>query len=419
MKNILLTFLMCMAAAFTLRAQTPCTGLPVVTITASNTAPCDGEEITLTASGASTYMWNNNVTNGVAFTPSASETYRVLSTDTAGCVDTSTVAIQVLELPNVSANSSSLSICLGDSIELTASGADSYNWIEPSIVNGSFYQPTETGANIFNVEGTGSNGCLNTSQVIVVVKAVPDAPSLSTPRIETCVNVAFEEQIEVTSTTGRPIWYRDAALQEEYSAEPLLTIPNNTVGVQTYYASTFDGGCYSETSMATVEVYARPIISAGADIRLNAAENGALKGEATTAAMVEWSPETGLDNPFVLDPGFTATNSQVYTLTVEDDNGCVSTDKMTVDVENGLTISNAMTPNGDGDNDVWKIYPELVLETCNVRLFDGFGRLLLETDAYQNDWDGTFEGNALPDGDYYYHVQCDDIDTKGTLIIIK
>lgn len=418
MKKHLITYFMCMAAIISLQAQ-PCTGLPVVTITASNTMPCDGEEITLTASGASTYMWNNNVSNGVAFTPSASESYRVISTDTNGCVDTSSITIQVLELPDVSANSSSLSICLGDSIELTATGADSYSWIEPNIVNGSFYQPTTTGANIFSVEGTGSNGCLNTSQVIVVVKAVPDAPSLSTPRVETCVDVEYEEQIEASSTSGRPIWYKDAALTEEYSAEPILTISYDEVGVRNFYASTFEGGCYSATSSAIVEVYARPEVDAGADIELSAAEDGALNGVAATAVTTTWSPETGLDNPFVLDPSFTANNSEEYTLTVEDENGCVNMDKVQLTVKNVLTISNVMTPNGDGDNDVWKLYPEIVLETCEVRLFDGFGRLLLETDAYQNDWDGTFEGNPLPDGDYYYHVMCEDSDTKGTLIIIN
>ena len=115
----------------------------------------------------------------------------------------------------------------------------------------------------------------------------------------------------------------------------------------------------------------------------------------------------------------TVTNSNVFTLQVTDANNCVSTDAVQLTVKNTLVISNVMTPNGDGNNDVWKVYPESVLQSCKVMVFDGFGRIVLERDNYQNDWDGTYEGSALPDGDYYYHIQSDEVDEKGTLVIIK
>lgn len=419
MKHILSFCLALFATAPLLQAQNPCPNPPVVTIAVDDDTPCSGDAVTLTASGAATYSWTNNVENGVAFTPSTSETYQVVGTDLNGCTASASILVDVLPLPDLVANSSSLSICQGESVQLTASGAQSYTWIEPAINNGDFYEPTTTGANVYIVEGEGANGCVNTSQVIVVVKAIPEQPTLNTASISTCLDVAFDDEIEANVTEGRAIWYRDEALTEEHSIEPILPVRNNAVGVTNYYASNFEGGCFSAPVTASVEVFALPQIEAGEEFTATAGDLVSLNGQAPDDTDVEWTPESGLSDPFSLDPQFTATNSVVYTMAVRNGNSCESFDRVLVNVRNELIISNVLTANGDGDNDVWKIYPEVVLQTCDIKLYDGFGRLLLETNNYQNDWDGTYEGGSLPDGDYYYQIECDGVTEKGTLVIIN
>lgn len=55
----------------------------------SDQTVCKGENVTLTASGAQTYSWNNGVADGVAFSPSiGTTTYTVTGTDGNGCTDT-------------------------------------------------------------------------------------------------------------------------------------------------------------------------------------------------------------------------------------------------------------------------------------------------------------------------------------------
>jgi hypothetical protein len=56
---------------------------------------CQGQSITLNASGATTYSWNNSVTNNSAFTPTATNTYVVVGTDANGCQDSDTVNVTV------------------------------------------------------------------------------------------------------------------------------------------------------------------------------------------------------------------------------------------------------------------------------------------------------------------------------------
>ncbi|MEY4520971.1 MAG: hypothetical protein RIT10_156, partial [Bacteroidota bacterium] len=56
---------------------------------------CSGTSVTLSGSGANTYAWNNNVSNGVGFNPTVSNEYVVTGTDVNGCLGTDTVNVTV------------------------------------------------------------------------------------------------------------------------------------------------------------------------------------------------------------------------------------------------------------------------------------------------------------------------------------
>jgi gliding motility-associated-like protein len=401
-------------------AQNPCDSLPVVSINATDTVTCLGGEITLTATGGVSYQWDNGIVNSTPFTPAVTQEYQVTVTDALGCVGTDSITVEVLPLPTIEANSSSLSICNGDSVLLEATGAVSYDWITPNIENSSYYTPSALGANTFIVEGTGANGCTNNSQVIVVVHAIPQQPSLNTGEIATCLEVAFDGNLEGTTNNGRVIWFADEELTTMITDQPELPLSNNEVGITSYWASSFENGCYSPGVEAMVEVYPLPIVDAGDDVTTEAGTRGELIATANVPVSVTWSPEVNLEDPNSLSTRYTALETATYNVAVVDDNNCTSSDEVTLTVKSNLIISNIMTPDGNGENDTWKLYPEVVLQTCEVKLFDGFGRELINTDDYQNNWDGMHEGEAVPDGDYYYYVNCSGgFSKKGTLTILR
>lgn len=113
-----------------------------------------------------------------------------------------------------------------------------------------------------------------------------------------------------------------------------------------------------------------------------------------------------------------------YILEVSDFNNCTASDTAFVLTSTDcLQIPTGITPNGDGVNDVWRLrkiedYPESM-----VQIFDDQGALLYSVNSYDNEnaWDGTFNGNPLPAGIYYYFVQLspDDSPMTGALSIIK
>jgi gliding motility-associated-like protein len=93
---------------------------------------------------------------------------------------------------------------------------------------------------------------------------------------------------------------------------------------------------------------------------------------------------------------------------VDDDNNCptaMDTVTLIADAQNCLTIPTAISPNGDGKNDTWRIpgieyYPEAVIE-----IYNRWGDLVFRSDeGYQTRFDGTYRGRNLPVDSYHFII---------------
>jgi len=74
-------------------------GLPTVSA-GFDSVICSGTSVTLSGSGATSYAWDNGVTNGVPFTPLSTATYTVIGTTAFGCTNTDQVDIIVRNVFN-------------------------------------------------------------------------------------------------------------------------------------------------------------------------------------------------------------------------------------------------------------------------------------------------------------------------------
>jgi gliding motility-associated-like protein len=96
-----------------------------------------------------------------------------------------------------------------------------------------------------------------------------------------------------------------------------------------------------------------------------------------------------------------------YTLTITD--GCTSAfDSVAVefidDCNQCLFIPSAFTPNNDGLNDKFRCIPKCELRSYSLRIYSRFGERLFGTDNIDYRWDGTYKGQDLPIGTYFYEV---------------
>jgi len=105
--------------------------IPNVIATASKSRICSGENVFLTGFGASTYSWNNDITNGVSFVPTNTKVYTLTGTDNNGCKDTANITVNVINLSTTKIEYTlPAAICTGGSKVLKApffEGA-TYQW---------------------------------------------------------------------------------------------------------------------------------------------------------------------------------------------------------------------------------------------------------------------------------------------------
>ncbi len=144
--------------------------LPAVTISGTN-AICTGSSTTLTANGASTYVWSNSATtSSITVSPTASTSYTVTGTDSSGCSNTQTVTVTVNPLPNVTLSAQSTTTCINWTLD-SLSGNPSGGTFSGTGVSGNNFNASVAGTGTFTITYTytDGNGCTNsaTTQILV------------------------------------------------------------------------------------------------------------------------------------------------------------------------------------------------------------------------------------------------------------
>lgn len=107
--------------------------------------------------------------------------------------------------------------------------------------------------------------------------------------------------------------------------------------------------------------------------------------------------------------GITFTGSDILTLRVCDTQGACSEQQLTIELDGSVRVFNAISPNGDGKNEIMRIANIELFTKNHVSVFNRWGDLVFETDDYNND-DRVFKGlnkngKELPGGIYYYKIE--------------
>jgi gliding motility-associated-like protein len=153
---------------------------PVVAASASPTSLCIGASSTLTAVGATGYSWALSTSPGTSIStdstltvnPTSTTTYILTGSNGFGCSNTDTVTITVNPLPAVQITAPNDTICNGDSLLLTATGASSYTWSilgGATIGNGPTIQVSPSSNTTYVVVGTNANLCSNSDTINISV----------------------------------------------------------------------------------------------------------------------------------------------------------------------------------------------------------------------------------------------------------
>lgn len=368
--------------------------LPQLSVSANNPVICNGDTVTLSASGANTYVWSTGGTSATeVITPSQSAYVAVIGTDSAtGCSNIDSVMITVNALPVIAFTVSDPSVCTGSTSVITASGGSSYIWSTGDSTAVISVAPTT--ATVYTVTVADSNGCTNTESVSLTV----DQP----PVIAAAANfttICAGSTVEL-SATGTNTWlWSTGGTTGQINASPTVTTTYTVTGTDS------TTGC-SDTATVTVNVNPLPTVTLSLTQTTVCFNDGAFTLTGGSPAGGIWSGPGVSGSTFT--PATAGNGTQTITYTYTDANQCSAsaTASIVVNACVGITeIDNQgallIYPNPAGEFINLKWNDELRVQ--RIEITDVTGRVVLAEPASTGN---TLQLNlsTLPQGVYTVQV---------------
>jgi gliding motility-associated-like protein len=259
---------------------------------------------------------------------------------------------------------------------------------------------------------TDVNGNIDSTQAtITLVDTI--APSIACPvSFSTCdINIDYELP-EVADNTEVSSLVLTAGLNPGDAFEVGIT----TI---TYVVTDLSGN--QNTCSFDIERYVLPTVTAMADTSVYYSENIDMIITDSLAVSYLWTPSEFLSDASAKNPVCSPTESTLYTIEVTSENGCKASDEVNVTVLYEIKFAQAFSPNGDGENDFFEILGIEFYPNCNVTIVNRYGLKLFSSDGYNQPWDGTYKGELLPMGSYFYVIKLSDSQKAltGSITIIR
>ena len=400
--------------------------------------------------------------------------YQLIVTDDAGATGSDYVTIQVHpdnanQPPQANAGSDMVTTLPLDSIALIGSGYDpdgkivKYSWVKisgPVTTAAStdsllILKNIQAGVYVFRLRVEDDQGATDSDNIIVTVNPAGVNQSPTADAGSDIYVTLPEDTVFIygngTDPENQPLTYK----WELVSGEDQIAMDGqntSTLKLSGLLAGQYDFALMvtddkGATSIDRVTVYISamppdnqpPTANAGEDLELEYPVNGReVIGQASDddglVSSYQWQMVAGptVDNSITYSDTLKLDNlapgEYTYELTVYDNDSAMSTDQLIVKVVTHsfaslIKVPNMFTPDGNGQNDYFLITKDgQEVDGCSIVIFDRSGHTVYESNAYNNDWNGTMNGRPLPDGDYYYVLKCfgeQDTRTGGVRIIRK
>jgi gliding motility-associated-like protein len=355
-----------------------------VSLNASNSVFVAGSTILWTTSGGGNIVSGANTLNPVV---NAAGTYilSITSPNANGCsAQGNVVVIKNMTPTIISVSASSIKICRGQSVILTATGGVTYTWTGLT-GNGNTQSVSPTTTTTYTVTGVGSNGCIATTPATVTITVVP----------------------EIVSTLQNGNMCKGDALTLDAGSGPNYTYLWNT-GETTQTINVTLAGNYTvviNNGTCTKSVTAIVTYTVVPEIKEVKFENHTLTIVATNTQ--------GTPMEFSMDNGVTWQGSNVFT-------GVPNNMYFTIAVRNvGMAcynsvqyftvfITNIITPNFDGVNDTISFSELAKYENFGGSIYDRYGKIIFKLNKTNYIWNGQYLNLPLPTASYWYELHWKD-----------
>jgi len=326
--------------------------LPTVNAGTDQTV-CVGDSVVLNASGnALNFTWDNNIVDGQIFEVISTQNYILTGTSSDGCINTDTVLINALTSPSTDAGND-INLCINDSVQLQASGADSYSWspntfLSASNISNPWAVPTVNTTYILT--GSLTNGCTKNDTLSIDINPLP----VLTTSNDVIICEGDTIQIEVIGGNSFN-WLTTNNISNSTVSNPQVWPTTST----TYKVLASDINTCADTAEITITVNPKPVVDAGIDQNICFGDSTFLNASGN-ALSYSWS------NGVIDGILFEANTTQDYIVVGTDINNCTNQDTVTVNILSLPTIDAGLdeticfgdsiqlsASGGGGDNYLW------------------------------------------------------------------
>jgi len=299
------------------------TASPTVAASITNTTICSGSSIVENVTGATTYTWAPSGSGSTSTLTPASTTIYTITGTTGGCNSAPrTVTVNVTPTPTVNLAASSNTICAGQTVTITASGATTYTWNPGALIGGTVaVTPTIT----TTYTSIGASGTCSSNKTITI--NVTSTPTIATSITNTTICSGTSVIASITGATSYT-W-----LPSGSGNTSTLTPSSTTV----YTVTGSNGSCNSAPKNFTINVTTTPTTN------VSASSSTICAGQTVTltasgATLYSWLPGAQTTTVITVTPTITTT----YTVTGV--NGTCSSNKtITINVTSTPTIATSIT----------------------------------------------------------------------------
>ena len=405
-----------------------------ITATATPASICAGSSTQLGITNGigvlTDYTWTPGNLSGSAqtVTPATTTTYIVTATNALGCSAASQVTVQVQNKP-AAPLLNAVSVCSGSNATLAVTNPSpslTYVWYSAatggtSLQSGNSYTVNNvTAAATYYVEAVSSAGCVSDTRTAVQLNVDPIPPAAQITNATVCPGADITLQVQnVNIATVTYRWF-----PTQTGGAPVATGYSFTlIGVSapsTWYVEGFStAGCVSTTrtpvQVTLIPRLATPVVTVSAISfssltfswpAVTGATGYLISTNGGSSFVVPSSGAAGLTHTVNGLPGNTTVTVLVKATGA---NACETS--LNAGPVSGTTLStreifvpNAFTPNGDGKNDVVKVFGNYIA-TIDFRIFNQWGQLIFQSTDLAIGWDGKHKGVLQPVGVYAYTLK--------------
>jgi gliding motility-associated-like protein len=414
--------------------------LPVLLIT-DPAAVCSPATVDITSpaitAGSTTGTTFNYYTDGAATTilPAATAvttggTYYIQSTTAASCSVIKPVHVIINPSP-VLIITDPAAVCSPGTVNIAAAAVTAgsttgttlgyYTDMAATTIFGS--PETISASNTYYIKAMALSGCSTIAPVVATINISPLPPGVAP--LKYCQGDNIPALTAVADAGNTLLWYQMASGGAATTTAFIPSNENNSI----YFVSQKDAnGCESNTrAEIDVKITVLPRVTVNPDVIEKYGENGTngeeitLTGTATGfsegATTVTWNNiEAGVLTPIATTEQTNTTapsanipldSTRYYFIgTSVENSNCADTASVLVRILQPIMIPNIFSPNGDGINDVWDIKNIQEFDNAEVSIFNRYGQFIYKSsDGYKTPWDGTYHGDPVPVGTYFYIIK--------------